>query len=52
MSSDPRARTIAGLLDDGVLLLMAAFLFPLFILLVGAPIALVARAVIEIVRRF
>jgi hypothetical protein len=33
-------------------LLLALFLFPLVILVVGAPFALLVRAVLEIVRRF
>ena len=41
-----------GLFDDAVLLLLAVFLFPLIILLVGAPIALFVRVVIEIAHRF
>ena len=43
---------IVGLVDDAVLLLLAVFLFPLIILLVGAPIALLVRVVIEIAHRF
>ena len=45
-------RGIAGLLEDAVLLLLAVFLLPVIILLVGAPIALCIRAIIEIVRLF
>ena len=53
----PAARThafhkILGLFDDAALLLLAVFLFPLIILLVGAPIALFVRVVIEIAHRF
>ena len=43
---------MTGLLEDAALLLGAAFLLPLIILLIGAPIALCVRAVIEIVRLF
>ena len=42
---------MAGL-DDAMLLLLVVLVFPLAILLVGAPIALIARGLIEIVRRF
>jgi hypothetical protein len=45
-------RRMTGLLEDAVLLMLIVFLFPLVILLVGAPIALCVRAVIEIVNRF
>jgi hypothetical protein len=45
-------RRIAGLLEDAVLLIVAALLVPVVILLVGAPIALCIRAIIEIVRLF
>ena len=39
-------------LNDAMLLVLVVLLFPLTILLVGAPIALIARGLIEIVRRF
>ena len=45
-------RTIVAVLEDAVLLLLIVLLFPLFILLLGMPIALIVRAVIEIARRF
>ena len=45
-------RRITGLLEDAVLLMLAVFLVPVVILLVGAPIALCIRAIIEIVRLF
>jgi len=45
-------RKIAGLLESAVLLLLVVLLFPLVILVVGAPIALFVRAVLEIVKRF
>jgi hypothetical protein len=43
---------MTGLLEDAVLLMLIVLLFPLIILLAGAPIALCVRAVIEIVQRF
>ena len=46
------ASRVRGVVGDGVLLLAAVVLFPLIILLVGTPIALAVRAVIEIARRF
>ena len=42
---------VAGL-NDAVLLVLVVLLFPLIILLVGAPIALMERALIEIAHRF
>jgi hypothetical protein len=47
----PPFRKMMGLVEDGALLLLVVFLFPLIVLLVGAPIALCVRAVIEIVDR-
>jgi hypothetical protein len=44
-------RTIGGRLEDALLLLLAVFLLPVAILLIGTPIALCARLVLEIVRR-
>jgi hypothetical protein len=44
-------RRIAGILEDAVLLLLAVFLFPLIILLVGTTIALFVRGMIEIAHR-
>ena len=38
--------------EDAVLLLLVVFLLPLIILLVGTPIALFVRGVVEIVRLF
>jgi hypothetical protein len=43
--------TIAALLDDAVTLVLLIWLFPLVILVVGAPVALLVRALIEIVKR-
>ena len=44
-------RTVAGVLEDAVLLILVVVLFPLGILLVGMPIALCVWAVLEIARR-
>jgi hypothetical protein len=43
--------TIAARLDDAVTLVLLIWLFPLAILIVGAPVALLVRALIEIVKR-
>jgi hypothetical protein len=45
-------RRLTGLLEDAVLLVVIVLLFPLTILLIGAPIALFLRALIEIVHLF
>lgn len=45
-------RRIAGFLADGLWLMLAVFLLPAAILLIGAPIALGIRAIIELVRLF
>jgi hypothetical protein len=42
---------LLGLLDDALMLLLAVWLFPLVILLVGAPIALLVRLLVEITKR-
>ena len=42
---------LLGLLDDALMLLLAIWLFPLVILLVGAPVALLVRLLIEITNR-
>jgi hypothetical protein len=42
--------TLLGLLDDAVMLLLVIGLFPLAILLVGAPVALLVRLLIEITK--
>ena len=39
-------------LNDAMLLMLVVLLFPVIILLVGAPIALIVRALIEIAHRF
>jgi hypothetical protein len=44
-------RSIGGLLGDALLLLLAVFLLPAGIVLIGTPIALCARLVLEIARR-
>ncbi|HVH29908.1 MAG TPA: hypothetical protein VM818_24335 [Vicinamibacterales bacterium] len=44
-------RTMLGFLDDAVLLLLVILLFPLGILLVGTPVALLVRVLIQIARR-
>ena len=44
--------TIRAGLDDAMLLVLVVLLFPVIILLVGAPIALMVRALIEIAHRF
>ena len=43
--------TIGGRLEDALLLLVAVFLLPFGILLIGMPIALCARVILEIARR-
>ena len=47
-----RWRRLAGILDDVGLVLLLGVLFPFAILAIGAPIALVVLALIEIVNRF
>lgn len=44
-------RKIPGLLNDAVLLLLVVLLFPLVILLIGTPVALFVRLLVEIARR-
>ena len=43
--------TFVAVLEDAVLLLLVVLLFPLIILVIGAPIAFVLRVLIEIARR-
>ena len=43
--------TLLGLLDDALMLLLVIWLFPLVILLVSAPVALLVRLLIEITNR-
>jgi hypothetical protein len=49
--ANPRLHTIAALLDDTGTLVLLIWLFPLIILAVGAPVALLVRALYEIVKR-
>jgi hypothetical protein len=44
-------RTIGGRLEDALLLLLGVFVLPFGILLIGTPIALCVRLVLEIARR-
>ena len=44
-------RNILGFLDDAMLLLLVILLFPLIILLIGTPVALLARLLMEIAQR-
>jgi len=44
-------RNIVGLLEDAVLLLLVILLIPLAILLVGSPVALLVRLLVEIAQR-
>jgi len=44
-------RNILGLRDDAVLLLLVVLLLPLVILLIGTPVALFVRLLIEIAQR-
>jgi hypothetical protein len=46
-----RGRQVLGWLEDAGLVLLLALAFPLVILVVGAPVALVVRLLIEIGRR-
>jgi len=47
-----RSRRMPGWLEDAGLLLLLALAFPLAVLVVGAPVALVVRLLIEIGRRW
>ena len=47
-SRRPR-HTVAGLFDDAWILLLVIWLFPLAILVIGMPVALLVRLLIEIV---
>lgn len=47
-----RGRQVLGWLEDAGLLLLLALAFPLAILFVGTPVALVVRLLLEIVRRW
>ena len=48
--SSPLNRFVA-VLNDAVLLVLVVLLFPLVILLIGAPIALIVRFIVEIAHR-
>ena len=43
--------TIGGLLDDAVMLLLVIWLFPVAILLIGMPVVLLVRVLLEIAKR-
>ena len=45
-------RTLGGLLADVLLMVLAVFSLPLAVLLIGTPIALCVRLILEIYRRF
>lgn len=45
------SRRMLGLLDDGVFLLLAVLLIPVGILVLGTPLVLVVRLLLEIVKR-
>jgi hypothetical protein len=47
-----RGRLMLGRLEDAGLLLLLALAFPLVILIMGAPVVLVVRLLIEIARRW
>ena len=42
---------ISGLLNDGLMLLLVVLAFPLAILAIGAPVALLVRLAIELSKR-
>jgi hypothetical protein len=44
-------RKIVGFLDDVVILALVVLLFPIIILLLGAPVALLARLLLEVAQR-
>jgi hypothetical protein len=44
-------RTLVGHLDDAVLLLVVVLMVPVVILLIGTPVALFVRLVLEITKR-
>jgi hypothetical protein len=47
-----RIRTVAEVGTDAVILLLVVWLFPVAILVVGTPIVLLARLVLEMARLF
>jgi hypothetical protein len=46
------SRTIAGFIEDVVLLLLVLLMIPATILLIGAPIAFLIRVLIDLAGRF
>ena len=46
------SRTIAGFIEDAVLLLLVLLLIPATILLIGGPVALLIRVLLDIAARF
>jgi hypothetical protein len=46
-----RASTAGAIASDVVLLLVMSFAFPVAVLVIGAPVALLARLLFEIIRR-
>ena len=51
VAGTPLLRTIAGMVEDALLLLLLAFVFAVAVLLIGTPIALCVRLFLEIARR-
>ena len=51
VAGKPLIRKMAGVLEDVVWLALVVLLFPLGILLIGTPIALCVRALVEIAHR-
>ncbi|MEQ1895936.1 MAG: hypothetical protein ABL971_00955 [Vicinamibacterales bacterium] len=47
-----RLGSALGALGDGAILLVAVLLFPLVIILIGAPVALLVRMLLEVVQRW
>lgn len=47
-----RLSAALGALGDGAILLLAVLLLPLVIILVGAPVALLVRLLLEVVQRW
>lgn len=47
-----RLGSALGALGNGAILLLAVLLFPLVIILVGTPVALLVRALLEVVHRW
>ena len=50
--SGGRFGSALGALGNGAILLLAVLLFPLVIILVGTPVALLVRALLEVVHRW